>query len=115
VFGIINKMIKKNKKSKMTIDKLAVIMKAGFNGVNKKIDHVEDLVDKLATSTLKGFEDVYKNINGVKNEVEGVKNQLQGTNKRIDDFAENKVSKTAFKELENRVGFIENKLEIKNS
>jgi hypothetical protein len=48
----------KNKKSKMTIDKLAILTKAGFGGVNKKIDNVVDLVDKLAVSTLKGFEGV---------------------------------------------------------
>ena len=36
-------------------------------------------------------------------EIEGVKNQLVGTNKRIDDFAETKVSKVVYKVLENRV------------
>ncbi len=112
--------MKKGVKKKMTIDKLAVLLKAGFGGVNKKIDSAVDLIDKLAASTLKGFESVDKRfdgidgkIEGVKKDVEGVKNQLAGTNKRIDDFAETKVSKTTYKELENRVGFVEKKLEIK--
>jgi len=54
---------KEVKNKKMTIDSLAVIMKAGFDGVNKKfsgvnkkIDNSVDLIDKLATSTLNHFE-----------------------------------------------------------
>lgn len=45
---------------------------------------------------------------------EELKTKIEGTNKRIDDFAENKVSKITFKELDNRVGFVEEKLEIKH-
>ncbi len=46
-------------------------------------------------------------------DIENVKDHLDGTNRRIDDFAETKVSKVAHKELENRVGFVEKKLEVK--
>jgi len=94
-------MKKKNKMSnkkgdKITIDKLAIMMNNSFEGLEKKMATKDD-------------------INSVKEEIKNVKNQLEGTNKRIDDFAETKVSKIVYKELENRVGFIEKKLEIKNS
>ena len=60
---------KSEKSGRMTIDKLAVIMKAGFDGVNKKfsgvnkkfgglnkkIDNSSELIDKLAVSTLNNF------------------------------------------------------------
>lgn len=105
--------MRKEVKKKMTTDKLATLMKAGFGGVNKKIDNAVDLIDKLAASTLKGFESIDKRFDGVETEIAGVKNQLAGTNKRIDDFAETKASKIVYKELDNRVGFIEKKLEIK--
>ena len=49
----------------------------------------------------------------MKKDVEGFKNQLEGVNKRIDDYAETKVSKIEHKKLITRVEFIENKLEIK--
>ncbi len=39
-----------------------------------------------------------------------MKDQIAGTNKRIDDFAETKVSKVVYKELENRVQKIEAKI-----
>ena len=122
-------MKKIEKTKKITIDQFAILMKAGFSSVNKKINNAVDLVDKLAIFTAKGFENtatkedikrlendiegVKKDIEGVKKNIEGVKNQLEGTNKRIDDFAESKVSKITFKELDNRVGFMEEKLEIK--
>ena len=115
-------MKKEIKTKKITIDQFAILMKAGFSSVNKKINNAVDLVDKLAISTAKGFENtatkedikrLENDIEGVKKNIEGVKNQLEGTNKRIDDFAESKVSKITFKELDNRVGFMEEKLEIK--
>lgn len=105
-------MIKKNKKTKVTIDKLASIMKDGFSRVNKKIDNTVDLIDKLAASTLKSFNRLEENT-ATKTDIEGLKGQIQGLGKRIDDFAENKISKIVFKELDHRVGFMEEKLKIK--
>ena len=95
--------MKKDAKKKMTIDDLAIVMAGSFDGfekrLTKKIDDVEN--------------GLRKEVEGVKKKVEGVKNQLEGTNKRIDDFAETKASKITYKELENRVNFMEKKLEIK--
>jgi deoxyadenosine/deoxycytidine kinase len=86
-------MINKNKKSKMTIDDLAIVIAGSFNGLEerltKKIGDVES---------------------GLKKEIGGVKDQLAGTNKRIDDFVETKVSKVVYKELENRFQKIEAKM-----
>jgi chaperonin cofactor prefoldin len=48
--------MKKAPKKRMSIEDLALSMGKGFKGVNKKIDSATDLIDKLATSTLKNFE-----------------------------------------------------------
>ncbi len=83
-----------NKKTKkVTIADLAKMIK-------------ENVVDRMATK-----EDI-KDM-ATKTDIEELKDKINGTNKRIDDFAETKVSKITYKELENRVGFIEKKLEIK--
>ena len=91
--------MKKEVKKKMTLDGLAVLIAGSFSGfeerLTKKIDGVES------------------RLGGVEKELEGVKNRLEGTNKRLDDLAETKASKITYKEIENRVGFIEKKLEIK--
>ena|SRR3989338_4633331 len=98
--------MKKEVKKKMTLDGLAVLIAGSFSGfeerLTKKIDGVE--------SRLGGVE---SRLGGVEKELEGVKNRLEGTNKRLDDLAETKASKITYKEIENRVGFIEKKLEIK--
>jgi len=85
--------MKKKVQKKMTINDLVIVMAGSFTGLEtrltKKIDDVENKLTKK------------------------IENKLEGTNKRIDDFAETKASKIAYKELENRVGFVEKKLEIK--
>ncbi|KKQ25620.1 MAG: hypothetical protein US41_C0042G0005 [Parcubacteria group bacterium GW2011_GWB1_37_13] len=88
--------MKKKVQKKMTINDLVIVMAGSFTGLEtrltKKIDDVENKLTK---------------------KIDDVENKLEGTNKRIDDFAETKASKIAYKELENRVGFVEKKLEIK--
>lgn len=84
--------MKKDIKKKMTIDDLAIVMAGSFSGLEERLT---------------------KKIDNVENRLDGVENKLEGTNKRIDDFAETKVSKITYKELENRIGLIEKKLEIK--
>jgi len=69
----------------MTLDGLAVLIAGSFSGLEER------LTKKIGD----------------------VENKLEGTNKRIDDFAETKASKIQYKELENRVDFVEKKLEIK--
>ncbi|OGI95694.1 hypothetical protein A3I84_01175 [Candidatus Nomurabacteria bacterium RIFCSPLOWO2_02_FULL_36_8] len=84
----------------MTIDKLAVLMKVGFEGVNKKIENEiddlakmikEDVVDRMATKT----------------DIEELKNKIEGIDKRIDDFATNKVDYDKFNPLVKRVEALE--------
>jgi len=74
-------------------------------------------IDDLAVMVAKGFEEASRNTARIENNliyhIGIIKDKLEGTNKRIDDLAETKVSKIAHKELENRVGFVEKKLEIK--
>ena len=59
-----------------------------------------------------GFESLDIKIEGVQEELEGMKNQLGGKNKRIDHFAEEKISRFEHKKLVSRVDFIEEKLAI---
>ena len=87
-----NKMIKKNNKgSKMTIDKLAIMVAKGFGDTVTK-DDIKDMATK---------EDI-KDM--------ATKTDIEGLEKRIDDFAETKVSKITYKELQNRVQKIEAKI-----
>ena len=81
-------MKKEVKTKKMTIDKLAIMVAKGFEGIEAKMATKEDIKD-MATKT-----------------------DIEKLTKRIDDLAETKVSKIIYKELDNRVGFIEKKLEI---
>ena len=86
---------KSHKSIKMTIDKLAIMVAKGFEGVATKED-LKNLEARMATK-----EDI-KDM--------ATKTDIEGINKRIDDFAETKVSKITYKELENRVQKIEAKI-----
>jgi hypothetical protein len=88
-------MKKKVKTKKMTIDKLAIIVAKGFEGIQARMATKEDLQNLEKRMDAK------------------MDTRVEGINKRIDHLAETKVSKVAYKELENRVGFIEKKIEIK--
>ena len=108
--------MKKILKKKMSIEDLALSMNKGFKRVENLI---EKKIEKLAISTAKGFENMatkedIKNM-ATKTDIEELKDKITGVEKRIDDFAETKVSKITFKELDSRVGFIERELEIKSS
>lgn len=73
-----------------------------LKSINRSFDKMEaKMVTKEEVKTI------------VQKEIEGVKNLIGGIEKRIDDFAENKVSRVEHKELKSRVDFIEKKLEIK--
>ena len=80
-----------NKKSgRITIDKLAIMMNNGFEGMEKRITSV------------------------IKEEIAGVKNQISGVNNRIDDISMNRIKYEDHDKLKARVSFIERKLEIKS-
>ena len=68
----------------------------------KKITNTE-----LLKSINRSFSKVEEKIDTIDIKVEELKSQIEGVDKRIDDFAENKVSKINFKELDHRVSFIE--------
>jgi hypothetical protein len=87
-----------NKKTKkVTIADLAKMIK-------------EDVVDRMATKEDIKDMATKTDIEGLKKDIEYVKDKLTSTNKRIDDFAETKVSKIVYKGLENRVQKIEAKI-----
>lgn len=80
---------KRDKKGKMTMDKLAIMVAKGFENTATKTD-----------------------IEGLKEEIKGVKNQLAGTNKRIDDMSINRVKYEEHNKLKARVDLIEGKVGI---
>lgn len=66
----------------LRITKLESYMKEGFSSLNDKIEHVDSRLS----------------------------NQMEGLGRRMDDFADNKISRLTYKELERRVLFLESKV-----
>lgn len=66
----------------LRISKLENYLKEGFNSLDNKIDYVDLRIS----------------------------NQIEGLGRRIDNLAENKVSKLIYKELENRIIILESKI-----
>lgn len=64
------------------ITKLESYMKEGFASLDTKIEHVDARLS----------------------------NQIEGLGRRVDDFADNKVSRITYKELEHRVIVLESKI-----
>jgi archaellum component FlaC len=104
-------MIQGRKNTKMTLEKLAIMVANGFASTSKNIDSIKKEVEGVKLEV----EGVKREVEVVKREVEGVKNQLEGTNRRIDDYAETKASKVEHQKLKDQVDFIEKKLEIKSN
>src|SRR3989338_7299871 len=105
--------MKKEVKKKMTLDGLAVLIAGSFSGFEERLTKKIEGVESRLGGVERRLGGVESRLGGVEKELEGVKNRLEGTNKRLDDLAETKASKITYKEIENRVGFIEKKLEIK--
>jgi len=91
-------MIKKKKQSKMTLDKLAIMVANGFESVDKRFSDVnkrfDDMEIKMAT----------------KDDIKEVKTKIEGVNNRIDDISENRVKYTEFNTLKKRVDILEKKI-----
>ncbi len=66
----------------LRISKMESYMKEGFASLNNKVDHVNARLS----------------------------NQIEGLGRRMDDFADNKVSRMTYKELEHRVLVLESKI-----
>lgn len=98
-----NKMIKKKEKI-ITNTELLESINRSFSKIEKKMATKEDLKNLEARLDSK-----------IDTKVEELKGQIQGVDKRIDDFVETRVKYEDHNKLKIRVGFIERKLEIKNS
>ena len=98
-------MKKEVKIKKITNEDLAIMMANSFSGMEER------LTNNIATKEdLKNLEErLTKKIDNVE---EKLTTKIDATDRRIDDFAETKATKTTFKELETRVTKIEKKLEI---
>lgn len=78
------------------------------NGAKKKVT-----IDDLAMMVAKELEGMRRDLARIENNliyhIGTVKDHIESVNKRIDDFAETKISKTEFKGLESRVSHLEKK------
>jgi hypothetical protein len=83
-------MKEKNLKSKMTIDKLAIMVAKGFESVESRMATKDD-IKNMAT----------------KLDIEDLKNKIEGINNRLDSHALNKVSYDKFDPLVKRVEKLE--------
>jgi len=88
--------MKKEVKTKMTLDKLATIMAGSFSGMEERL--TKSFKQELTTQ--------------IEESKQQLTTKIEGLGKRIDDFAETKSSKIEHKKLITRVEFIEQKLEI---
>ncbi|MFA5770992.1 MAG: hypothetical protein WC894_05890 [Patescibacteria group bacterium] len=96
-------MIKKKTK-KITIDELAVLMKAGFGQVNK---HIDSEIENLAKMIKEDVVDHMATKEDLKKVEEKLTNKIEGINKRLDHSAETKVGYDKFNPLVKRVDVLE--------
>jgi DNA anti-recombination protein RmuC len=77
------------------------------NSLGSKISVLDTRISRMESYMKEGF-------NSLDNKIENVDNrlshQMEGLGRRIDDFAENKISRITYKELENRVLVLESKI-----
>ena len=86
-------MIKKREKSKMTIDKLAIMVARGFENTATKDD-----IKNMATKD--DLKDLETRMNG----------KFEGVNRRIDDMSMNRVKYEDYDKLKSRMNLIEKKV-----
>ena len=104
-------MEKKNKKEGITRKDLAQMLGGLSSGLHSKIDNLGKSLDVRITR-LENY--MKEGFNSLDNKIENVdarlSNQIEGLGRRMDDFAENKVSRISYKELESRVLVLESRI-----
>ena len=107
-------MNKAKKTKKVTIDNLAHMMQglgSGIKGLDSKIENLGKSLDVKITRLESYMKEGFNSLNGKIDFVDARFSQhIEGLGKRMDDFAENKVSRITYKELESRVLFLESKI-----
>ncbi|MES3032206.1 MAG: hypothetical protein V4699_03115 [Patescibacteria group bacterium] len=105
---------KLSKREGLTKKDLTQILGVVGGNISSKIDHLGsgikslDLrISKLESYLKEGFESLDHKIENVDTRLSY---QIEGLGRRIDDFADNKISRMAYKELENRVVLLESKI-----
>jgi len=103
--------MKKEKKKKITIEDLAVIVGKGFSDVHDKIDKglnaVHKEIEDLAIMTGRGFEDVDRRFGDLE---ERLTRKIDGLSNRIDDLSLNRSTREELKILSLRVEKVEKKV-----
>ena len=102
---------KVSKREEIAKKDLAQMLSTLGSSINSKIDNLGKSLDlritKLESYMKEGF-------NSLDNKMEHVdarlSNQIEGLGRRMDDFADNKVARIAYKELESRVLVLESKI-----
>lgn len=109
---------KENKKEELTKKDLAQMLGGFENRINSKIDDLgkslgskiqalELRITKLESYMKEGF----NSLNNKIDEVDArLSHQIEGLGRRIDDLADNKISRMTYKELESRVIILESKV-----
>lgn len=115
-------MKKGTKTKKITLEAIADLIKTGNDTLSRQITQklskkIDDKIDGLAIIVANSFEGMEERLTkNLTEEIQSVEEKLttkiEGLGKRIDDLAENKVSKIAFKEIETTVSAIKKKLII---
>lgn len=91
-------------KQKITIDDLAALVQRGFNGVDQKIDHVDNKIDNLRAEVKEEFKDVNGRLDAIETEILDIK-------KKID----NVIYRHEFESLKDRVAHLEKLLTAKKN
>ena len=104
-------MKKLAKKSVVSLESLAKMVVEGFKRGETKIESFESKLDiritRLESYMKEGFDSLSDKVDHVD---ERSSYQMENIGRRIDDIAENKVSKLQYRDLEKRIALLESKL-----
>lgn len=102
---------KVSKKEELTKKDLTQMLGSLESGLGSKIDNLGKNLDlrisKLESYMKQGFDTLNNKIDYVDVRIS---NHIEGLGRRIDDLADNKISKISYKELESRVFILESKI-----
>lgn len=105
------KVIKRKEITSKDLGQMIQGLGSGIKSIDSKVENLGKSLD-LRISRLESY--VKEGFNSLDNKIDHIdarlSNQIEGLGRRIDDFAENKVSKITYKELENRIIVLESKI-----
>ncbi len=94
------KVVKKEDVTNADLGRMIQGLGSGIKGLDLRISKLESYMKE-------GFDTIDNKIENVDNRLS---HQMEGLGRRMDDFADNKISRLTYKELENRVLVLESKV-----